>query len=68
MIDLQPPHGFAPGDQVRVVYGPFSDFMGTVHRVDWDKWNAEVALQFLGRVALAKLSLLDLRREDQILQ
>jgi transcription termination/antitermination protein NusG len=64
MVDHQTPIWFAPGDRVRVMNGPFSDFKGTVESVDKERWNAQVALAFFGRIYPTTLSWLDLQRDE----
>jgi transcription termination/antitermination protein NusG len=40
---------FAPGEVVRVIYGPFNDFNGVVESVNYEKSRLQVAVQILGR-------------------
>lgn len=47
---LLPEPSIEPGNLVRVKRGPFSDFIGTVQRLD-DKHRAWILLDFLGQLA-----------------
>ncbi|HHB12257.1 MAG TPA: transcription termination/antitermination protein NusG [Chromatiales bacterium] len=40
---------FEPGEEVRVVEGPFNDFLGTVEEVNYDKSKLLVAVKIFGR-------------------
>lgn len=40
---------FEPGQQVRIVNGPFRDFLGRVYDVDMDRKTLRVLISFLGR-------------------
>lgn len=40
---------FEPGEVVRVIDGPFSDFSGVVESVNYEKSKLQVAVQILGR-------------------
>ena len=48
------------GQNVRVVDGPFKDFIGVVQVVDVERGNAEVAVQVFGRATNVSFSIHDL--------
>ncbi|MGB9692366.1 MAG: transcription termination/antitermination protein NusG [Candidatus Sumerlaeaceae bacterium] len=55
---------FRPGDQVRVVTGPFEGFIGTVTQVDEEKGKLKVSMSILGRGTDVELDVLQV--EDAV--
>jgi len=47
--DPKPKIDFEPGENVRVKYGPFSDFVGTVEEILPDKAKIRVRVSMFGR-------------------
>lgn len=45
----QPKHSFEPGDEIRVIDGPFSNFNGTVDEVNPEKGKIKVLVSIFGR-------------------
>lgn len=54
--------GFKPGQSVRVVDGPFIDFVGTVDEIGADKGRVKVLLSLFGRETPVELELLQVER------
>jgi len=57
VIQATPKTKIQVGQNVRVVDGPFKDFLGVVQSVDLDKAQAEVAVQVFGRPTSVSFSL-----------
>jgi len=52
---LQPPSDLAPGDQVKVIAGPFSDMLAEIEGVS-EQGRVYVLLDLMGRLARAELA------------
>lgn len=53
---------FKAGDRVRIVEGPFEDFMGTVDEIDLDRTRVRVLVNFFGRETPIDLDFLQVER------
>ena len=53
---------FLPGQRVRIVDGPFSDFVGNVDDIDMDKSKVRVLVSFFGRDTPVELDLLQVEK------
>lgn len=53
---------FKIGDRVRIVEGPFEDFMGTVDEIDLDRTRVRVLVNFFGRETPIDLDFLQVER------
>lgn len=53
---------FRPGQKVRIVEGPFEDFMGTVDEINMDKGKVRVLVSFFGRETPVELDFLQVER------
>ena len=53
---------FKIGQKVRIVEGPFEDFMGTVDDIDMDRARARVLVNFFGRETPIELDFLQVER------
>ena len=54
--------GFQTGQSVRVVDGPFSDFVGTVEEINTEKGKVKVAVSIFGRETPVELDFLQVER------
>jgi transcriptional antiterminator NusG len=54
--------GFQPGHNVRVVDGPFVDFVGQVDEINLEKGKVRVMVSFFGRETPVELDLLQVER------
>ena len=55
--------GFRTGDAVRIVDGPFTDFLGTVDSLNVDKGTVRVMVSFFGRETPVELDFLQVEKE-----
>ena len=53
---------FRPGQKVRIVEGPFEDFMGTVDEINMDKGKVRILVSFFGRETPVELDFLQVER------
>ena len=53
---------FKVGERVRIVEGPFEDFMGTVDEIDLDRNRVRVLVNFFGRETPIELDFLQVER------
>lgn len=53
---------FKEGQKVRIVEGPFEDFMGTVDEIDLDRARVRVLVNFFGRETPVELDFLQVER------
>src|SRR5258707_1156445 len=53
---------FKPGQRVRIVDGPFNDFMGTVADIDIEKAKVRVMVSFFGRETPVELDFLQVEK------
>ncbi len=54
--------GFGVGQSVRVVDGPFSDFVGTVEDINPEKGKVKVSVSIFGRETPVELDFLQVER------
>jgi transcriptional antiterminator NusG len=54
--------GFSKGESVRVVDGPFIDFIGTVDEIHPEKGKVRVLISFFGRETPVELDFLQVER------
>jgi transcriptional antiterminator NusG len=54
--------GFQEGQSVRVIDGPFSDFVGTVEEINVEKGKVKVAVSIFGRETPVELDFLQVER------
>jgi len=55
--------GFGVGDAVRIIDGPFTDFLGTVDHLNVDKGKVRVLVSFFGRETPVELDFLQVEKE-----
>jgi transcriptional antiterminator NusG len=53
---------FRPGQKVRIIDGPFNDFMGIVDEIDMDKAKVRVFVSFFGRETPVELDFLQVEK------
>ncbi len=53
---------FKPGQKVRIIDGPFNDFMGTVSEIDMEKAKVRVMVSFFGRDTPVELDFLQVEK------
>jgi transcriptional antiterminator NusG len=53
---------FKIGERIRIVEGPFEDFMGTVDEIDLDRARVRVLVNFFGRETPIELDFLQVER------
>ncbi|MBI4770084.1 MAG: transcription termination/antitermination protein NusG [Chloroflexi bacterium] len=53
---------YKPGQKVRIVDGPFNDFIGTVDEIDIDRAKVRVMVSFFGRETPVELDLLQVEK------
>jgi len=58
----QPKYFFEPGDEVRVIDGPFSTFIGTVEDVSPDKEKIKVLVSIFGRATPVELNFIQVTK------
>jgi transcriptional antiterminator NusG len=54
--------GFRPGQRVRIVEGPFEDFMGTVEEISMEKGKVRILVSFFGRETPVELDFLQVEK------
>jgi transcriptional antiterminator NusG len=54
--------GYDKGQTVRIIDGPFVDFMGTVDEVNYDQAKVKVLVSFFGRETPVELDFLQVER------
>jgi len=53
---------FKPGQKVRIVDGPFNDFVGTVSEIDMERTKVRVMVSFFGRETPVELDFLQVEK------
>jgi transcriptional antiterminator NusG len=53
---------FKPGQKVRIVQGPFADFIGTVDDINMEKGKVRVMVSFFGRETPVELDFLQVEK------
>jgi transcriptional antiterminator NusG len=54
--------GFSGGENVRIIEGPFADFIGTVAGINTEKGRVQVLVSFFGRETPVELDLAQVQR------
>jgi len=54
--------GFVPGQNIRIVDGPFEDFVGTVDEINMEKGRVKVVVNMFGRETPVELDFLQVER------
>lgn len=54
--------GFGPGQKVRIIEGPFEDFMGTVDEINMEKGKVRILVSFFGRETPVELDFLQVEK------
>ena len=54
--------GFAPGQNVRIIDGPFEDFVGTVDEINTEKGRVKVVVNMFGRETPVELDFLQVEK------
>ncbi len=55
-------HGFEIGENVKIIAGPFSNFVGAVSRVDLDKKELSVSVSVFGRETSVSIGMSDVNK------
>jgi transcription termination/antitermination protein NusG len=55
---------FRQGDQVKVIEGPFANFIGTVEQIDFDRSRLKVMVSIFGRSTPVDLAVLEVEKAD----
>jgi transcriptional antiterminator NusG len=53
---------FKPGQRVRIIDGPFNEFIGTVGEIDMEKAKVRVMVSFFGRETPVELDFLQVEK------
>ena len=53
---------YKPGEKVRIIDGPFNDFLGTVDEIDMDRSKVRVMVNFFGRSTPVELDFLQVEK------
>lgn len=53
---------FSPGEAVKITDGPFTDFLGTIHKTDEEKGKVEVLVSIFGRETPVELDVLQIAK------
>ncbi|MBW1989802.1 MAG: transcription termination/antitermination protein NusG [Deltaproteobacteria bacterium] len=59
----QPKYQFEPGDEVRVIDGPFTNFNGTVETVNPEKGKVKVLVSIFGRATPVELEFVQVTKQ-----
>jgi transcription termination/antitermination protein NusG len=54
---------YKPGEKVRIVDGPFNEFIGTVDEIDMDRTKVRVMVNFFGRSTPVELDFLQVEKQ-----